>query len=129
MKNVLSIIMILILSMFLVGCDKDIEFVGSSDNNDTNDTNKAPVADAGDDKNTTVGTSIEIVGKFTVGDGEIVGVEWKEGSVLRSGLKKFIYTAPSVAAKHTLTFTVYDSNDKNASDTMTITVKEVNASK
>ena len=133
MKNVLSIIMILILSIFLAGCDKDIEFVNTTpDTNDTNDTDvghKAPVADAGDDENTTVGTSIEIVGKFIVGDGDIIGYEWKEGSVLRSGLKKFTYTAPSKEGKHTLTFTVYDSNDKKSSDTMTITVEEVNASK
>ena len=125
MKNILSII-ILILSMFLAGCDKDIEFVNTTP--DTNGT-KVLKADAGKDKKITVGTSIEIVGKFTVGDREIVGVEWKEDEHLHSGLAQFTYTAPTKKGTHTLTFTVYDSNDTNSSDTMTITVKEVNASK
>jgi len=126
MKNALSIIMILILSMFLAGCDKDIEFVNTTpDNNGT----KVLKADAGENKKVKVGDSIEIVGSFTVGRGEIVGYEWKEGSVLLSGLKKVDYTSSKVGL-HTLTFTVYDSNDKNSSDTMIITVnKEVNASK
>jgi len=121
MKNVLSIIMILILSMFLAGCDKDIEFVSAT----------APKADAGKDINITEDETTEIVGKATVGSGEIVGYAWKEGSVLRSVLKKFDY-GPSKVGKHTLTFTVYDSNDKNDSDEMIVTVKEVievNASK
>ena len=122
MKNVLSIIMILILSMFLAGCDKDIEFVSAT----------APKADAGKDINLTENETTEIVGKATAGDGEIVRVEWKEKSVLLSGQKKLLYTAPSKAGKHTFTFTVYDSNDKNDSDEMIVTVKEVievNASK
>ena len=126
MKNILSIIMILILSMFLAGCDKDIEFVNTTpDNNGT----KVLKAEAGENKNVKVGDSIEIIGKFTVGDGEIVGYEWKEDDHLHSGRKQFTYTAPTKKGTHTLTFTVYDSNDKNHSDTMTITVIEVNASK
>ena len=126
MKNILSIIMILILSMFLAGCDKDIEFVNTTP--DTNGT-KVLKAEAGENKNVKVGNSIEIIGKFTVGDGEIVGYEWKEDEHLHSGLAQFTYTAPTKKGTHTLTFTVYDSNDKNHSDTMTITVIEVNASK
>jgi len=127
MKNILSIIMILILSMFLAGCDKDIEFVNTTP--DTNDGHKAPVAYAGKDEIIDVSSQVEIVGTVTVGDGEIVGYEWKEDDHLHSGRKQFTYTAPTKKGTHTLTFTVYDSNDKNASDTMTITVKEVNASK
>jgi len=129
MKNKLSILIMFMLSLFLMGCGNDIVFDNTPDSNSTNDENKTLKADAGTDKNITVGTSIEIEGKVTIGSGDIIGYEWKEGSVLHSGLKKFTYTAPSEAAKHTLTFTVYDANDKKASDTMTITVKEVNASK
>ena len=118
MKNVLSIIMILILSMFLVGCDKDIEFVSTN----------APKADAGDDRKVKASTFVKIVGKVTAGDGEIVGYEWREGTFIHSVLKEFDYIDSS-EGNHTLTFTVVDSNDKSDSDTMTITVIEVNASK
>jgi len=120
MKNTLSIVMILIMSMFLAGCDNNIEFTNIADNNDT----KAPIANAGADKDITVSTSTEIVGTVVVGDGEIVGYEWKEGTTVLSGLKQFTYTAPSAEGTHTLTFTVYDDNDKNSSDTMVINVTE-----
>jgi uncharacterized lipoprotein YajG len=95
MKNTLSIIMILIMSLFLAGCNKDIEFVDTSDNNSTDVGSKAPIAQAGADKEIKVGTSVEIEGKVTVGDGEIVGYEWKEGNELLSGRKQFTYTAPT----------------------------------
>ena len=124
MKNRLSILMIFIFSMFLTGCDKDIEFVNTPDNNDT----KAPKADAGKDQRIKVSNSKEIIGKVTAGDGEIVGYEWKEGTTLLSGLKQFTYTAPSKVGAHKLTFTVYDDNDKNGSDEMTITVYDNNSS-
>ncbi len=127
MKNTLSIIMILIMSLFLAGCNKDIEFVDTSDNNSTDVGNKVLKANAGEDKNVKVGESIEIVGEVTVGDGEIVGCEWKEGNELLSGRKQFTYTAPTKKGIHKLRFTVYDSNDKKSSDEMIVTVKEVNA--
>ena len=121
MKNILSIIMVLILSLFLSGCDKDIEFVSTSDNNDTDVENKAPVADAGEDRTTTVFTSIEIVGSGTDSDGQIVDYEWKEGGIVISGLKKFTYM-PSTEGNHTLTLIVLDDDDKTGSDTMRVTV-------
>jgi ABC-type Fe3+-hydroxamate transport system substrate-binding protein len=124
MKNTLSIIMILIMSLFLAGCNKDIEFVDTSDNNSTDVGNKVLKADAGEDITITEGNSTVVVGTVTVGDGEIVGYEWKEGTFLHSGRKQFTYTAPTKKGIHTLTFTVYDSNDKKSSDTMTITVTE-----
>jgi hypothetical protein len=124
MKNALSIIMILIMSLFLAGCNKDIEFVDTSDNNSTDVGNKVLKANAGEDKNVKVGESIEIVGKVTVGDGEIVGHEWKEDSRLHSGRKQFTYTAPTKKGIHKLRFTVYDSNDKNHTDIMVITVTD-----
>ena len=124
MKNALSIIMILIMSLFHAGCNKDIEFVDTSDNNSTDVGNKVLKADAGEDKTITEGNSTVVVGTVTVGDGEIVGQEWKEGTFLHSGLKQFTYTAPTKIGIHKLTFTVYDSNDKKSSDTMTITVTD-----
>ena len=111
MKNVLSIIMILILSMFLAGCDKDIEFVST----------KGPKADAGDDKRVEASTPLNIVGKVTAGDGEIVGYEWREGTFIHSVLKEFDYTDSS-EGNHTLIFTVVDANDLKDSDSMIVTV-------
>lgn len=122
MKKTLSIVMILILSIFFVGCDKNIEFTNTSDNNGTNTENNGPVANAGVDRTTTVSTSIKIEGSATAGDGEIIGYEWKEGAVLLSGLKQFTYTAPSVEGNHTLILTVVDDNDKVSSDSMVVTV-------
>jgi len=121
MKNILSIIMMLILSMFLSGCDKNIEFENTSNGNNTGIENKAPVADAGEDKTTTVFTSIEIIGSGTDSDGQIVDYEWKEGGIVISGLKKFTYM-PSTEGNHTLTLIVLDDDDKTGSDTMLVTV-------
>ena len=128
MKNKLSILIMFMLSLFLMGCGNDIVFDNTPDSNNTNDENKTLKANAGIDQNITVDTPIKIVGKVIVGDRDIGGYSWKEGSVLLSWLKKFDYIS-SKPGKHTLTFTVYDSNDKNASDEMIVTVKEVNASK
>jgi hypothetical protein len=117
MKNTLSIMMILIISLFLAGCDKDIEFVST----------KSPKADAGKDVNITVGDSAELKGTVIAGDGEIVVYEWKEGTELLSDSKQFTYTPRSPEDNHTLTFTVYDSNDKSDSDEMIVFVEAVEA--
>ena len=122
MKNILSIIMILILSMFLAGCDKDIEFVNTTpDTNDTDVGNKAPVANAGDDKNTTVGTPIKIEGSGTDSDGQIVDYEWREEKTLISGLKNFSHVF-SKDGNHTLTLIVLDDDGKTGKDTMIVEV-------
>jgi hypothetical protein len=121
MKNAMSII-ILITSLFLTGCDKDIEFVTTLDNNDTEIENKAPIANAGEDRVTTVFTSIEIVGSGTDSDGQIVDYEWRreDGTVI-SGLKTFTYM-PSAEGNYTFTLIVLDDDDKTGSDTMRVTV-------
>ena len=125
MQKKLSIFMILMLSIFLAGCN-DIEFVSAPDSNDTGTETKAPVVNAGVDKTTPVFTAIEIVGTVTAGDGEITGYEWRESSQLVSGLKSFSYT-PSIEGNHTLTLTVFDDNDLRDSDSMVVIVTaEVN---
>ena len=118
MQNKLSIIMILILSMFLTSCDKNIEFVSTPDNNSGI---SAPNANAGQDRTTPVFTAIEIVGTVIAGDGKIIGYEWRENLQLISGFESFTYT-PSTEGNHTLTFTVVDENDLKASDSMVVEV-------
>jgi len=126
MQNKLSIIVMIILTIFLNGCGNDIVFDHTPDSNDTEIGDTAPIANAGVDKTTPVFTAIEIVGTATAGNGEIIGYEWRENLLLVSGFKSFTYT-PSTEGNHTLTFTVVDENDLKASDSMVVEVTaEVN---
>jgi hypothetical protein len=129
MQNKLSISLMLIFSIFLIGCGNDIVFDNTPDSNGTDGEIKPPSVNAGVDKTTTVFSTIEIVGTVTAGDGQIVGYEWRESLQLLSGLKSFAYT-PSTEGNHTLTLTVVDENDKKASDSMIVIVTaEANTSK
>jgi len=126
MQNKLSVIIMLTVSLFLVGCGQDIVFDNTPESNSTSSENKAPVANAGADKTTSVFKAIEIAGSVTVGDGQIVGYEWRENLQLISGRKSFTYT-PSTEGNHTLVFSVIDENDLQDSDSMIVIVTpEVN---
>ncbi len=128
MQNKLSVIILLTISLFLVGCGQDIVFDNTPDSNDTNSSNKAPKVNAGTDKVTPVFKPIKIAGTVTVGSGQIVGYEWRENLQLLSGRKSFTYT-PSKEGNYTLTFTAFDENDLKDSDSIIVTVTpEVNGS-
>lgn len=128
MQNKLYVIIMLTISLFLVGCGQDIVFDNTPDSNDTNGSTKAPVVNAGKDITTPVFKAVEIVGTVTVGDGQIVGYEWRENLQLISGRKSFTYT-PSTEGNHTLTFSAFDDNDLKGSDSIIVTVTpEVNGS-
>ena len=126
MQNKLSISLMLILSIFLIGCGNDIVFDNTPDSNETE--NNLPVANAGEDKTTTVFTAVEIIGSGTDGDGQIVDYEWRENLQLVSGLKSFTYI-PTTEGNHTLTLTVLDDRDAIGRDSMLVIVTaEVNTS-
>ena len=121
MQNKLSIVVILILSMFLMGCGNDIVFDNTPDSNSTNGENKPPIANAGVDKTTIVFKSIALIGKGTDSDGKVVDYEWKEGSQLISGFKDFTYL-PTAEGNHTLTLRVLDDDGAIGKDTMVVVV-------
>ncbi len=129
MQNKLSVIIMLTVSLFLVGCGQDIVFdntpdSNTSDSNATGSQNKAPTAIAGKDRNATIFKAIEIVGGGTDSDGQIVDYEWKEGAVLISGIKKLTYV-PSSDGNHTLTLIVYDDDGATGKDSLIVTVAAV----
>jgi len=119
MKYILSIIALLV----FMGCDKNIEVIDTDvANSDSNQTgNKKPKANAGEDKTIKVGKSIDINGTGTDVDGLIVDYEWKEGTVLVSGLKDFTFMS-NQDGNHTLTLTVMDDDGATGSDTMVVEV-------
>ena len=116
----------LMIVLLFVGCD-NVEITNTSEVN-TTETSQAPVANAGSDRTIALFEGIEIIGSGTDVDGTIVDYEWKEDTVLVSGLKDFTYLG-AVEGNHTLTLTVLDDDGFTGSDSMTIIVTaDVNTS-
>ena len=113
-----KIIYLITLLMF-IGCD-NVEIINTSEA-DTTESSQTPIANAGTDKTILLGEEIEISGSGTDSDGNIVDYEWREGTVLVSGLKDFTYLG-TVEGIHTLTLTVVDDDGFTDSDTMDIEV-------
>ena len=83
--------------------------------------NKAPIVNAGEDRNVTLCKSIIISGSAIDNDGTIVSYEWKKGNTVLATTDSFVYKANAIG-KDTLTLTATDDDGVSASDTVVITV-------
>jgi len=89
--------------------------------------NKIPSANAGVDKNVTIGSSINIVGSGSDSDGTIVSYEWKKGDAVLSNEAIFNYI-PTTVGIDTLILTVTDNDGAKASDSLKVFVNDTNNS-
>ena len=94
---------------FSVRCIEDIE-------------NQAPIANAGIDKNVTIGAAVNFSAYASSDvDGSIIGYEWKEGDTILSASGSFTKSDFS-AGVHTITLTVTDNDGATSADTVVVTV-------
>jgi len=84
-------------------------------------TAQSPIANAGDDKNVEVNTTINIIGSGTDNDGVIVSYKWEENGTALANTASFDYIS-SVEGNHTLILTVTDNDGLADTDTMIVTV-------
>ena len=100
-----------------------ITIIGCGDDDDDNPpppiVNKAPIANAGADKNITVNNPITITGSGTDSDGTVTSYEWREGTTILSNSASFSYT-PSTVGEKILTLTVKDNDGATATDSVKI---------
>jgi len=85
------------------------------------ETNQVPFADAGEDRNVTLGDTITITGSGSDNDGSVVAYEWREDSTLLASTESFDFT-PSTAGVHVLRLTVTDDDGATGSDIMEVNV-------
>jgi len=85
--------------------------------------NKAPIANAGENKTTTVNQTVTIIGSGTDSDGTIVSYEWKKGDTVLATTATFDYL-PTVVGTDTLTLTVTDDDGATARDSVLVTVTD-----
>ncbi len=96
----------------LVGC--------GSGGDTTSPDNTAPTADAGDDVNVAVNSTVSIVGGGADSDGNITGYSWSESGSAMGTNATLSYT-PTSAGTHMLTLTVTDDDGATATDTVVVT--------
>ncbi len=83
----------------------------------------APTANAGVDKSIMIGEDITLTANGLDLDGKIISYSWVENGDVLSEKQRFTY-APNSIGLHTLTLTVTDNDNLNASDRINITVSE-----
>ena len=82
----------------------------------------APIANAGVDKVTLVGTSVELSGSASSdSDGSIISYLWKDGTTTLATLETFSTSSLSLGV-HTITLSVTDNDGEISTDTVTVRI-------
>jgi hypothetical protein len=87
--------------------------------------NQVPLADAGEDRQITLGETLALVGKGNDSDGNVVSYLWKEGEVELAQTAALNYV-PTVEGVHTLTLIVTDNDGATKSDDVAVSVSMPN---
>ena len=101
---------------------KASDYVSITVTEGNNTENKLPTANAGSDRTITEGDDVTLIGSGSDSDGTISSYAWYENSQLLSQTKKLSLQSLSVGT-HTLTLTVTDDKNGEASDNVIVVVK------
>lgn len=119
---------IAIIDLTNCGGGSNNESTPSSDKSQTVNTieNNNPTVNAGADKTTSINTSITLTGTASDSDGSIVSYEWKKGTEVLGTSATLVYT-PTASGIDTLTLSVTDDDGASSSDSISLTVININS--
>jgi len=116
MKRLKLKTLLLLGAVMIAGCGG-----GGGGNGSGSAVNKAPIVNAGADKNIKVNKVVTITGSASDSDGTVVSYEWKEGSTVLADTPSFDFSKSAIGV-YTLTLTVTDDDNATATGTLNVNV-------